>query len=203
MTTFYTAHGVAHEMIPGSGKLAIELVSLALGELTKWCLHYDHAPEFDAGLVIKEVRELNTSWEVKDRIVRLLDQAEFQCRWTLPQYVDQVAGFTLDPSSRPATGVPELPGDDTWEEVHQFTAQGAARFADFLAQAEFGDDEREQLQLSCLATLESKLNGMDAAPLTWEISGICRATKMPKTLVFEASRDDLAIETFDPALIPA
>lgn len=203
MTTMYTAHGVAREVIHGGGKLAIELVSLALGELTKWCLHYDHAPEFDAGLVIKEVREMNTSWEVKDRIVQMLDRAEFKCCWTLPQYDDQAAGFTLDPSFRPAAAAPDLPGDDTWEEVHQFTAQGAAKFAAFLAQIDFAEDKQAELQLSCLATLEGKLNGIDASPLTWEVSGVCRATKTPKTLVFEATREDLVIETFDPALIPA
>jgi hypothetical protein len=89
----------------------------------------------------------------------------------------------------------ELPGQDTWEVVHQFTAKGAARFADFLARIGAGDvagDNREALELSCLGTLESKLNGMDGGPLTWEF----------KDAVFEAARDDLAIETVDPALTP-
>lgn len=195
MVALHSAHDVADRFLPGTSRLIVDYVAEALLDLTDCCLREGIAPELNAGLVIKEVREFNTSDELKERIVRLLDQTEFKCRWALPEFIynPQLAGFALDEPFKAAP--PELPGQDTWEVVHQFTAQGAARFAEFLARIGAGDvtaDTREALELACLGTLESKLNGLDGGPLKWEF----------KDAVFEAGRDDLAIETVDPALIP-
>jgi hypothetical protein len=195
MVALHSAYDVVDRFLPGTSRLIVDYVAEALLDLTDCCLREGVAPELDAGLVIKEVREFNTSDELKERIVRLLDQTEFKCRWALPEFIynPQLAGFALDEPFKAAP--PELPDQDTWEVVPQFTAKGAARFADFLARIGAGDvtsETREALELSCLGTLESKLNGLDCGPLTWEF----------KDAVFEAVRDDLATETVDPALIP-
>ena len=79
MRELLSAIGVADRLLPGTNRLIVEYVAEALLDLTDAHWGQGGASELDHRLVIREIREFNAAHELKERIVRLLDQIEFKC----------------------------------------------------------------------------------------------------------------------------
>ena len=104
MRKLLSAIGVADRLLPGTNRLIVEYVAEALLDLTDSHWGQGGATELDHRLVVREIREFNAAHEFKDRIVGLLDQTEFKCRWALPRfdYSPQLPSFALDEPFKPA-----------------------------------------------------------------------------------------------------
>lgn len=85
---------------------------------------------------------------------------------------------------------------ETYQQIHDFTPAGAARFAAFLAGAARPDVNVSACRLECLGTVEDSLNGDESAPLAWQLGGLNSTTGKP--VVFAVEREDLIIETVTP-----
>ncbi|MCF3643309.1 hypothetical protein LXM94_25480 [Rhizobium sp. TRM95111] len=84
---------------------------------------------------------------------------------------------------------------ETYQQVHDFTAEGAARFAEFVAEHGAADVSPDTLRLSCLGVIEDNLNGA-GLPLVWELSAANSRDGIAHT--FMAELDDIIIETIEP-----
>ena len=98
MCELLSAIGVAVRLLPGTNRLIVEYVAEALLDLTDSRWGDGGASELDNRLVIREIRKFNAALEFRERIVGLLDQTEFKCRWALPcfDYNPQLPSFALD-----------------------------------------------------------------------------------------------------------
>ena len=85
---------------------------------------------------------------------------------------------------------------DTYQQVHDFTAAGAARFAEFLAEAGAVGLSAEACRAACLGVIEDNLNGTIGGPLAWELNAA--NSRDGKAHTFTADHDDLIIETVTP-----
>ena len=83
----------------------------------------------------------------------------------------------------------------TYQQVVGFTANGAARFASFLAQHGREDLLAEDAALACLGAIEDNLNGGNVA-LTWELPEHDSGDSEPHTFV--AGYEDLRIKAVNP-----
>lgn len=95
MTTLYTADQLAKKLVPNGSEWTLDHVAGALGELTIWCLEYGHWPKQDCADVVREIREMNMSYESRDAIVAQLATVSFECEWTLPKFETAAAGFRM------------------------------------------------------------------------------------------------------------
>jgi len=85
---------------------------------------------------------------------------------------------------------------ETYQQIHDFTPAGAARFAAFLAEAARPDVSADACRMECLGVMEDNLNGSSAAPLSWELGAMSSATGKPAT--FTAELVDLIVENVIP-----
>jgi hypothetical protein len=85
---------------------------------------------------------------------------------------------------------------ETYQQIHDFTAAGAASFAAFLAEAARPDVNPEAVRLECLGVIEDNLNGQGIAALSWELGAL--NSKDGKRHTFSAELDHLIIETVTP-----
>lgn len=84
----------------------------------------------------------------------------------------------------------------SYQQIHDFTSEGAARFAAFLTEYARPDVSAEACRMECLGVIEDNLNGSSAAPLSWELGVFESATDQPAT--FKAELTDLILETVNP-----
>lgn len=85
---------------------------------------------------------------------------------------------------------------EIYQQIHDFTPAGAARFSAFLADQARSDINVEACRMECLGVMEDNLNGCSAAPLAWELGASESATGKPVT--FTAEMDDLIVESVTP-----
>lgn len=85
---------------------------------------------------------------------------------------------------------------DSYQQIHDFTAAGAARFAAFLSLHGFHELNADACRMACLGVMEDNLNGSASAPLSWELGAASSRDSAAHT--FEADFDDLIIETVSP-----
>lgn len=85
---------------------------------------------------------------------------------------------------------------DTYQQVHDFTAAGAARFAAFLAEAGADGLSADACRMACLGVIEDNLNSTTGGPLAWELNA--GSSRDGKAHTFTADHDDLIIETVTP-----
>lgn len=85
---------------------------------------------------------------------------------------------------------------DTYQQVHDFTAAGAARFAEFLAEAGAFGLSADACRAACLGVIEDNLNSTTGGPLAWELNAA--SSSDGKAHTFTADHDDLIIETVTP-----
>ncbi len=86
---------------------------------------------------------------------------------------------------------------ETYQQIHDFTPNGAKRFTDFLAAQARPDVNADACRMECLGVMEDNLNGSEAAPLAWELGALESVTGQPVT--FTAAPADLIVETINPA----
>ncbi|HBP5913475.1 TPA: hypothetical protein L5732_005288 [Pseudomonas aeruginosa] len=85
---------------------------------------------------------------------------------------------------------------ETYQQVHDFTAAGAARFASFLAEVGATDLNADACRMACLGVIEDNLNSISGGPLAWELNA--SSSRDGKAHTFTADHDDLIIETVSP-----
>lgn len=85
---------------------------------------------------------------------------------------------------------------NSYQQIHDFTPQGAARFAEFLAEHARPDVSADACRMECLGVIEDNLNGTLAGSMDWELGQYESATSKPAT--FTAEPGDLIIESVDP-----
>lgn len=85
----------------------------------------------------------------------------------------------------------------SYQQIHDFTPEGAARFAAFLAEHARPDVNASACRMECLGVIEDNLNGTLAGPMTWELGQYESATGKPVT--FTAEPGDLIIESVNPS----
>lgn len=81
---------------------------------------------------------------------------------------------------------------ETYQQIHDFTPEGAQRFATFLATEARPGVNADACRMECLGVMEDNLNGSAAAPLSWELGAFESATGKPST--FAAELADLIVE---------
>ena len=87
--TFLSANDVAKELLPGSdfdtaNAFAVSHVSAAIENLAEWKHLNGKDARIDLDAVVREVREMNMSWQSKEAIVAALQterNAGFVCEW--------------------------------------------------------------------------------------------------------------------------
>lgn len=85
---------------------------------------------------------------------------------------------------------------NTYQQIHDFTASGAAKFLAFFdAYARAGIDPSHH-RLECLGVMEDNLNGDCPEPFAWELD--LHSSTDGRAHVFTAERDDLIIEHVTP-----
>lgn len=102
-TTRYSANDLAKQLLPGSdfdtaNAFAISHVSAAIENLAEWKLLNSKIARIDLDAIVREVREMNMSWQSKDAIVAALQteqNASFACEWALPEFKFNKAGFLI------------------------------------------------------------------------------------------------------------
>ena len=85
---------------------------------------------------------------------------------------------------------------DTYQQIHDFTAAGVARFAAFLAEAGGAGLSADACRMACLGVIEDNLNSVKGGPLSWDLGAGSSRDGMAHT--FTADHDDLIIETVTP-----
>ncbi len=90
-----TADQLAKKLLPDAGEFTLNHVAAALENMTQWRLEHKHPARLELADVIREVREMNMSYESKDAIVEALQKAPFACEWVLPNFDNQAAGFRV------------------------------------------------------------------------------------------------------------
>lgn len=85
---------------------------------------------------------------------------------------------------------------DTYKQIHDFTATGAARFAEFLSIKARPDVSPAVCRLECLGVIEDNLNSATGGPLAWELGAL--ESNDGKRHTFAAVEDDLIIEVVRP-----
>jgi len=101
--TFLSANEVAKELLPGSdfdtaNAFAVSHVSAAIENLAEWKHLNGKGARIDLDSVVREVREMNMSWQSKEAIVAALQterNAGFSCEWALPEFAFNESGFLL------------------------------------------------------------------------------------------------------------
>jgi hypothetical protein len=85
---------------------------------------------------------------------------------------------------------------ETYQQIHDFTPAGAARFKVFLAETASSGTSAKICQMECLGGIEDKLNGDSEGLLSWVLGALNSVTGQPVT--FTADPADLIIETVKP-----
>jgi hypothetical protein len=85
---------------------------------------------------------------------------------------------------------------NTYQQIHEFTAEGAARFAAFLASSARPGVDADACRIECLGVIEDNLNSRTGGPLAWQLGEQESADGNP--VMFTASQDDLIIEVVTP-----
>lgn len=85
---------------------------------------------------------------------------------------------------------------EAYQQIHDFTPAGAARFAAFLAEAAGQDVNADVCRMECLGVMEDTLNGSITAPLSWELGAMSSAAGRPA--MFTAELADLIVESVIP-----
>lgn len=85
---------------------------------------------------------------------------------------------------------------ETYQQIHDFTPAGAARFTAFLADAARPGVNAEACRMECLGVMEDNLNGSSTAPLSWELGAFESVSGKPAT--FTAELADLIVEAVNP-----
>lgn len=85
---------------------------------------------------------------------------------------------------------------ETYKQIHDFTAAGAARFADFLSAQARPDVSPAVYRLECLGVIEDNLNSCAGGPLAWELGAL--ESNDGKRHTFTAAEEDLIIEEVRP-----
>lgn len=80
-----------------------------------------------------------------------------------------------------------------YQQIHDFSAQGASRFAEFLFDHASRSVNIDACRLSCLGTLEEALNGLSAAALEWPLP--CTSSSDGAVHVFTVDWQDIIVET--------
>ena len=101
--TFVTANDVAKQLLPGgnfdtANAFAVSHVSAAIENLAEWKFLNGKSARIDLEAVVREVREMNMSWQSKDAIVAALEteqNAIFACEWSLPEFKFNEPGFLI------------------------------------------------------------------------------------------------------------
>lgn len=86
--------------------------------------------------------------------------------------------------------------EDIYHQVHDFTAAGAGRFVDFLAEHGGESLSADACRMACLGVIEDNLNSTLGGPLSWELNAA--SSSDGKAHTFTAEFDDLIIETVTP-----
>lgn len=94
--TLDTSTEVARKLLPTAGAWTQTHVACALEELTEgWIRHQGHAAPIDSTAVQEEVWQMNMARESRDDILAQLKPLTFECRWILPTFERNGAGFEL------------------------------------------------------------------------------------------------------------
>ncbi len=109
-TTLCSANDLAKRLLPGSdfdtaNAFAVSHVSAAIENFAEWKSLNRTSAWIDLEAIVREVREMNMSWQSKDAIVGALQTAQnasFACEWALP-------GFKFNESGFLAAGAHEAP----------------------------------------------------------------------------------------------
>lgn len=99
--TFFSANELAKQILPGrefdtENAFAIAHVSAAIENLAEWKSLNSTSARIDLAAIVREVREMNMSWQSKDAIVSALQteqNASFACEWALPEFKFNESGF--------------------------------------------------------------------------------------------------------------
>ncbi len=84
-----------------------------------------------------------------------------------------------------------------YQQVTDFTPEGAELFASFLAAEARPGLSLESCRMECLRVIEDNLNGGHDAPFSWELGALESATGKPATFSVELA--DLILKTATPA----
>ena len=93
--SIYTAEQLAKKLLPDAGEWTLTHVAAALENMTTWNLEQQRPTRLEVSDVIREVREMNMSYESKDRIEEALQKVPFACEWVFGHFDSKAAGFRL------------------------------------------------------------------------------------------------------------
>lgn len=85
---------------------------------------------------------------------------------------------------------------ETYLQIHDFTMNGAGKFANFIAEYVKPGLDAGMQKLECLGVMEENLNSQNADPLTWKLSATNATDGCAHTFAIEL--DDLIIEHVAP-----
>lgn len=103
VNTLYSANDLAKRLLPGgdfdtANAFAISHVSAAIENLAEWKSLNSTSARIDLEAIVREVREMNISWQSKDAIVSALQterNASFACEWVFHEFKFNESGFLV------------------------------------------------------------------------------------------------------------
>ena len=101
--SLYSSSDLAKQLLPGAdfdtaNAFAVSHISAAIENLAEWKSSNNTNARIDLDAIVREVREMNMSWQSKDAILVALQTAQnasFACEWALPEFKFNEPGFLV------------------------------------------------------------------------------------------------------------
>ncbi len=99
----YSANELAKRLLPGgdfnaANAFAVAHVSAAIENIAEWKFFNGTSARIDLDAIVREVREMDMSWQSRDAVVGALQTAQnssFACEWTLSVFKFNESGYLL------------------------------------------------------------------------------------------------------------